>query len=106
MLQLAMMAFLRDRVPTLGVLEDLRLAVDEVLLHDAITRDVMVSLNVSHDDTSATVEVTIDHPDVNVVTAHLEPLVDRHSVQRTPTATHAVLHRRWSGNHAPAVQGL
>lgn len=97
-LQLAVMAFLRDSVPTLAVLEDVRLAIDEILLHDAITHDATVVIDIRLDADSTTIEIEIDVADIDIGVAHVEPLVDQVSVEHTPSSTRAIISRSWNNS--------
>lgn len=94
-LQLALLGLVRDDAPTLAGVEDLRLALDEVLLDRAIVAAPRIELDVASSCEEVVVEVTVHAPDIRVELAYLTALVDEATVRVRDDATVVTLRRQW-----------
>lgn len=97
-LQMALLSLLRAHAPDLATIEDLRLAVDEVLLGTVVVDGRPVTVDVVLDDSGARVSIEVE-ADLDLPVAILSALVDDVTVRRPGEHTTQVhLTRSW---HAP-----
>lgn len=96
LLQLATMTFVRPDATSLAVLEDVRLALDEAMLHDAVTVTPRVVLDVASSPEVVVVELAMD-AEVEVDADALRVLVDELDISRDHGRSVVRFARRWSG---------
>lgn len=95
-IQMAVLGLVRGDSPSLAAVEDVRLALDEVLLQRAILDGPTVTLDVATSRTHCRLEVAIGLADLDVDTDLLSGLVDDVAVSRADGTTVVTLVRRWA----------
>ncbi len=93
--QLAVLGLVRRDNPSMAAVEDVRLALDEVLLAQAIVEHPRVELDVLSAPGQCRLEVVVHLTDLRVDTAVLAGLVDAVDVVAGQDRTLVRLHRRW-----------
>lgn len=93
--QMAVLGLARSDSTSLRGLEDIRLALDEVLLDTAILESPPIELDLDSSTVRVVVDVTIHVPGLPVPTEVLSTLVDDVRVVRTAGATRVRLLRTW-----------
>lgn len=95
--QLAVMAFLRRQAGSFAVLEDVRLALDEVLLHEAVLEEPSVTVWAARDDHRVRVEILVVAHALDIDEALVRSLVDELEVLHLGGDSRVRFERRWPG---------
>lgn len=99
---MAVLGLVRDEVADLAGIEDVRLALDEVLLGTVIVRGLGITVDVSSSPGEIVVEVRVAGTDLAVPAEIVRGLVDDIDVVDHGDATTVVLRRRWSNGTRPS----
>lgn len=93
--QMALLGLLRHDSPTLSAVEDIRLAVDEIVLSGDVGQRPRIAVDVWSTAAEAVVTVDVRVPDLPVPVELLRALVDDAAVSRPDGATRVRLTRSW-----------
>ncbi len=97
-IQMAVLGLVRGDSPSLAAVEDLRLALDEVLLQQAILDRPRVEVDVATSREGCRLDVTVWVADLAVDAGLLSGLLDEVDVTHPAGTTVVTLVRHWSGD--------
>lgn len=98
-LQSAVLGLIREDSPNLAAIEDVRLALDEVLLADAILQGNAVDVDIASSSDGVVIDVVVDATELPMHRSALRALVDAIEVSSQDGATTVTLRHRWAHDH-------